>query len=298
MAKIGLVTVLYNSDTVLPGFIKSLVTQSFSDYHVYLIDNTSNNGTDALLHKLVTQYKITNYTHIKNDKNVGVAKGNNQGIELSIKDGSAYTLLLNNDIEFDQPTLLADMISYAENNNEPIIIPKIYFYDTKKVWMAGGKFLMYKGSTIHVGEGDNDSDSYNQEAYFKYAPTCFILIRNEVFERVGLMDEKYFVYYDDTDFMFRAYKNGFKVKLLPSLHVYHKVSALTGGTESLFSIYYGTRNRVYFIGKNLTGLPYAVSMFFTVTTRFIKYLKFNKQQRKELMKGLHAGFKLLNSCTG
>ena len=293
MAKIGLVTVLFNSDMVLPGFIESLVTQSFSDYHLYLIDNTSNDATDALLCKLVAQYNLSNYTHVKNEKNVGVAKGNNQGIELSIKDGSTYTVLLNNDIEFDQPNLLRDMISYAENNNEPIIIPKIYFYDTQKVWMAGGKFLMYKGSTVHVGEGDSDGAAYSKEAYFKYAPTCFMLLNNEVFERIGLMDEKYFVYYDDTDFIYRAYKNGFKVKLLPSLHVYHKVSALTGGNESLFSIYYGTRNRVYFIGKNLTGLPYAVSMFFTINTRFIKYLKFNKLQRVELMKGLDAGFKLL-----
>lgn len=293
MAKIGLVTVLFNSDTVLQGFIESLTKQSFTDYHLYLIDNTSNSTTDELLHKLVSENGITNYTHIKNEKNVGVAKGNNQGIELSIKEGSTYTLILNNDIEFTQPNLLSDMLAYAEDNNEPIIIPKIYFYDTKKVWMAGGKFLMYKGSTIHVGEGHDDSAAYGREAYFKYAPTCFMLLSNEVFERVGMMDEKYFVYYDDTDFMYRAYQNGFKVKLLPQLHVYHKVSALTGGTESLFSIYYGTRNRIYFIGKNLTGLPYTISMLFTITTRFIKYLKFNKQQRKELIKGLDAGFKLL-----
>ena len=110
MAKIGLVTVLFNSDMVLPGFIESLVTQSFSDYHLYLIDNTSNDATDALLCKLVAQYNLSNYTHVKNEKNVGVAKGNNQGIELSIKDGSTYTVLLNNDIEFDQPISVENIV--------------------------------------------------------------------------------------------------------------------------------------------------------------------------------------------
>lgn len=293
MATVGLVTVLFNSDTVLPGFFESLAVQNFADYHLYLIDNTSNNVTDELLLKLALEFKITNYTHIKNATNVGVAKGNNQGIELSIKEGSKYTLLLNNDIEFTQPNVLSDIVAHAENNSEAIIIPKIYFYDTQTVWMAGGKFLMYKGSTIHVAEGHNDDAEFNKEAYFKYAPTCFMLIDNNVFKQVGLMDEKYFVYYDDTDFMYRAWRGGYKVKLLPQLHVYHKVSALTGGTESLFSIYYGTRNRIYFIGKNLKGIPYAASMFFTITTRFIKYLSFTKQQRKELIKGLDAGFKLL-----
>lgn len=293
MAKVSLVTVLFNSDGVLDGFLKSLSIQSFTDYHLYLIDNTVNDNTDKLLKELTNSYGISNYTHIKNPDNAGIARGNNQGIDLSLKADAAYTLLLNNDIEFSQPCLLENIVSHADKYAEPIITPKIYFYDDKKVWMAGGRFSIYKGTSIHVGEGSDDGPLYENEAYFDYAPTCFMLINNSVFEKIGMMDEKYFVYYDDTDFMYRACQKGYKVKLLPQLHVYHKVSSLTGGGESLFTIYYGIRNRIYFISKNFNGFNYVFAMLFTLSTRVFKYLRYDKQQRKRLLTGITAGFELL-----
>lgn len=292
MAKVGLVTVLYGSDNVLDGFLKSLSLQTFTDYHLYLIDNSANSATDILLADLTAKYSIANYTHIKNKANTGVAGGNNQGIELSINDNTTYTLLLNNDIEFLQPELLGDMVMHAENHNEPVIIPKIYFYDSKKIWMAGGAFSMYKGITIHIGEGDDDGPIYNQERYFDYAPTCFMLIDNKVFKKIGLMDEKYFVYYDDTDFMYRAYQNGYKVKLLPQLHVYHKVSTSTGGKTSPFTVFYGTRNRIYFIRKNLKGLESFSSLAFTFCSRLLRFMQFDPEQRSQIIKGVREGFKL------
>jgi GT2 family glycosyltransferase len=286
MAKVGLVTVLFNSDSLLDGFFKSLSVQLFKDYHLYLIDNTSNDITNKLILELSIKYSITNYTHVANPDNAGIATGNNQGIELSLKQGTTYTLLLNNDIEFYQPELLGEMLYHAEKNSESIIIPKIFFYGTDKIWMAGGKFLMFKGSTIHVGEGNTDCAAYSQERYFNYAPTCFMIIDNKVFDIVGLMDEKYFVYYDDTDFMYRAYKKGYRVKLLPQYKILHKVGSLTGGTKSLFSIYYATRNRLYFIKKNLTGFHYLCSKYFTLISRFIKYIKYDKKQREQLLKAV------------
>lgn len=292
MAKVGLVTVLYGSDNVLDGFLKSLSVQTFTDYHLYLIDNATNDNTNKLLKDLTSKYSITNYTHVKNTANAGVARGNNQGIELSINEGSTYTLLLNNDIEFLQPELLTDMVLHAETRAESIIIPKIYFYDNKKIWMAGGAFAMYKGLTTHIGEGDDDGPIYNEEKYFDYAPTCFMLIDNQVFKKAGLMDEKYFVYYDDTDFMYRVYQCGYKVKLLPLLHVYHKVSTSTGGKTSPFTIFYGTRNRIYFIRKNLKGLEYFCSLGFTICSRLLRFSQFDSEQRAQIIRGVREGFKL------
>ncbi|OOQ59466.1 glycosyltransferase family 2 protein [Mucilaginibacter pedocola] len=292
MSQLGLVTVLFKADDVLEGFFESLSIQNFKDYHLYLVDNSPNEGTDKLIQTLSAKFGVTNYTHVKNAGNEGVARGNNIGIELSVKDGTTHTVLLNNDIEFSQPDLLSDMLRYAIEHNEPMIVPKIYFHDNRKVWMAGGEFLLYKGLTTHVGEGDNDGTKYSREAYFDYAPTCFMLIDNKVFEKAGLMDEKYFVYYDDTDFIFRTNKLGYKIKLLPNLHIYHKVSSITGGKTTLFSIYYGTRNRIYFIRKNLSGLQYFCSMGFTLFARLLRYLQFDKEQKAKLVTGLKDGFKL------
>ena len=290
MSKVGLVTVLFNSDNVLEDFFKSISLQTLKDYHLYLIDNTPNAKTDALIKQLALRFPITGYSHISNSQNLGVAKGNNQGIEQSIARGCTHTLLLNNDIEFEQKFLFEEMYKYATDQQEAIIVPKIYFYDTRKIWMAGGRFNKNRGVVYHVGLGDNDGPSYNKAKHFDYSPTCFMLIDNDVFKKVGIMDERYFVYYDDTDFIYRAVQKGFMVFYMPSLEVLHKVSSSTGGKESLFSIYYTTRNRIYFLRKNFKGLQKIIAMSFTLATRAIRYLAYEKKQRSEMIRALKDGF--------
>lgn len=292
MPKIALVTVLYNSENVLEGFFKSLSSQTFKDYQLVLVDNNPNEGGEALIKNLSEKYSIKSYTYVRNSVNLGVAKGNNQGIELSLAQGYSHTLLLNNDIEFYQDCLLAEMYLRATSQNEALVVPKIYFYDSKKIWMAGGNFVSYKGIVEHVGEGDEDSPRNSLPKYFDYAPTCFMLVNNDVFRHVGLMDEKYFVYYDDADFIYRAKKLKYKILLMPDLKVFHKVSSSTGGNESLFTIYYFTRNRIYFLRRNFKNVAFIIPIAFTLLTRMIKYFFYSRDQRKEMFKALLDGFRL------
>ena len=100
MATLGLVTVLYNSDGVLEEFFRSLSIQTYTDYHLYLIDNSPSPATDEMVKRFAEKYKIPAHTHFKNDGNYGVAKGNNQGIKLALEAGADFVILLNNDIEF------------------------------------------------------------------------------------------------------------------------------------------------------------------------------------------------------
>jgi GT2 family glycosyltransferase len=292
MPAIGLVTVLFKSDEVLIDFFKCISQQTFKDYHLYLIDNSPNDNTDSLIERLLNEYPLTALTHIRNPSNFGVAKGNNQGIDLSVKAGTTHTLLLNNDIDIEQKYLLQNIYNIAVESCESLIIPKILFYDTRKIWMAGGTFVDFKGTNLHTGEGEDDSDQYNKVSYFEYAPTCFMLIDNKVFEKIGFMDEKYFVYYDDTDFMYRAKANDYKIRYQPELVVLHKVSSLTGGTESVFSIYYSNRNRLYYIRKNFKGSKFLIAMSVTLVTRVIKYIRYPQTERSSLYKAVIDGFKL------
>jgi GT2 family glycosyltransferase len=292
MPKIGLVTVLYKSDAVLEGFFKSLSIQTFKNYHLYVIDNSPSSVTDRLIEKLSGEYPIPNFTHIKNAKNFGVAKGNNQGIELALREKAEYILLLNNDIEFYQDFLVEEMVKHAESENEDIIIPKIFYHNTRTIWLAGGKLQRSKGIITHVGVDKEDSEEYNKPAYFDYAPTCFMLISKRLFDTIGIMDEKYFVYYDDTDFIIRAINKSFKIFYLPLLEVFHKVSNSTGGGVSLFSIYYLNRNRLYFVRKNLSFPIKQVALIYSLVTRGLLFLKYNNAERKELLRAVKDGLKL------
>lgn len=288
-SKIGLVTVLYNSVEVLEGFFQSLSKQTFKNFILYVIDNSPNDDALNEAKKLATFYNIPS-EFINNNANLGVAKGNNQGIELSLKNNCDYVLLLNNDIEFPENTIF-DMLKYAEEKNESIIVPKIYYYGTNKLWMAGGHISKWKGTTVHRGDKEEDIGQYNKIEYTNYGPTCFMLIHKDIFKTVGRMDEKYFVYYDDTDFIWRANKLGYKIVYFPKSIVNHKVSFSTGGGESLFSIYYMHRNRVIFICNNLSLFFIFTSFSYVILSRIYKYFYSTKEEYRTILKGLYDGIK-------
>ncbi|MEH0876408.1 glycosyltransferase family 2 protein [Pectobacterium cacticida] len=282
--KIGLVTVLYNGDEALPDFFSSLAKQSYKNFILYVIDNSPETTTIGIAKELSEIYNIPSL-FIRNDNNLGVAAGNNIGISLSLRDKCKYTLLLNNDIDFGYD-VLERMVSFLKNHDEDIVVPKIYYAGTKKIWMAGGDISLFKGSTTHRGDMEDDIGRYNDIRYVGYAPTCFMIIKNTVFDKTGMMDEKYFVYYDDTDFIFRAKTFGYKICYFPCVSINHKVSLSTGGAESPFSIYYGNRNRFYFIKKNLRGVCKYISLSFFMFTRLIRWFQFNKVQKNSLLKAI------------
>lgn len=291
MATIGLVTVLYNSDDVLPGFFESISRQDFSHYILYLVDNSACEQTDNCIAVCATQFAVTSFRHIKSGGNVGVATGNNIGIKAALQDGCSHILILNNDIEFDQPHVFSRLLSIADEKNEPLIVPKIFYYDSRKLWMAGGYMDKWRALGVHNGYNKEDAEKYNHPKHITYAPTCFMLVKKEVFDGVGVMDDKYFAYYDDTDFVFRAIKAGFTMYYEPALSILHKVSSSSGG-DSGFYIYYSARNKIYFIRKNLRGFFRYFSLCYMFISRLAFWLKYNKQGKKKLVQGIKDGFNL------
>lgn len=290
--KVGLVTVLFNCPEVLPDFFFCLSKQTYSDYNLYIIDNSTNDDSFVLSKNLIEKYQLCNVEIIKNTKNVGVAAANNQGIHLALNAGCEYVLLLNNDIEFHDEQLLEGLLSYADNNKERIIVPKMRYFDNKRIWCAGGCINLLKGTTTHYGDQEVDNPKYNNIEYTEYAPTCFMLIHADVFSAVGFMDEDYFVYYDDTDFVYRFKHRGFKILYNPNFCIDHKVSSSTGGDLSPFSMYYSSRNRVYFVLKNFGLKNSIIPIAFMIVTRPLKSYFYNSELRSKLISGMIAGFRL------
>ena len=289
MAKIGLVTVLFKSDDVLPGFFKSISEQTHKDYILYLVDNSVNEVSNKVIETCLTEYPVTEYRHIKNSANVGVAEGNNIGIKQALADGCTHIMILNNDIEIEQNTAFSTMISLCEKNGEHIIVTKVYYYSDRKIWMAGGSMNKWRALGIHYGYNKEDGPEYSVPKHITYAPTCFMLVESSVFEKVGLMDEKYFAYYDDTDFVYRACEKGYRLYYEPAITILHKVSSSSGGDSSLFYIYYSNRNKLYFIRKNYSSFIKYFAIGYTLLTRITYYLRFNKEQRKKLVQALKDG---------
>lgn len=280
----GLVTVLYNGIEMLPDFFESLASQSYTHFRLYIIDNSPGPEVLEKSKELADKYQIR-YEFLRNEENAGVAKGNNQGTNLALNDGCEYVLFLNYDIRFSEDTIL-DMVTHAKSENEKVVAPKIYYAGTNIIWMAGGIIREQKGINSHRGIKKEDTGQFDEIEYTGYAPTCFLLVHRSVFDLIGQMDENYFVYFDDTDFVYRALKKGLKICYFPRSVVHHKVSISTGGEDSPFSVYYLTRNRFYFIMKNFSGLNRIRSLLHTSKNRFIWYLKADKEQKASFRKGI------------
>jgi GT2 family glycosyltransferase len=266
--KIGLVTVTFNSGNVIDAFIKSINSQDYPDYCLYVIDNNSNDQTLKIIEEKSNSEKTI---IIKNNFNNGVAGGNNQGIKKAIADGCEYILLINNDTEFE-PSLFTKLIQKSKSTGYKLIVPKMMYYDSPDtIWFGGGYFNKRMGyMNYHAGQYETDSGQY-PDREITYAPTCCTLISKSVFEQVGLMDEKYFVYFDDTDFMFRVMMDGtYKMLYISDVEFYHKVGSLTKskiGTKSKFKfgdfiIKYSTRNRVYYLKKQKSLLAFSNIIWF------------------------------------
>jgi GT2 family glycosyltransferase len=292
MARLGLVTVLYNSDEVLEGFIKSVSGQQFTNYILLLVDNSANEKTDILLEQLLTRYPVNAYRHIKSSGNIGVAAGNNAGIRAALAANCSELILLNNDIEMEQPTVFGDMLAVSAERGGVMVVPKILYYDTRKIWMAGGYMDNFRALGVHYGINKTDEACYNKAKYITYAPTCFMLIPATVLDKIGLMDEKYFAYCDDTDFVYRALKNNCKLFYQPSVSILHKVSSSSGGDSSFFYIYYSNRNKIYFIKKNYKGVHCFFSLCYMLASRVFFYLRFDSARKKKLMQAIKDGFAL------
>lgn len=255
---VGVVTVTYNSASVLDEFLASMASQKEDRFRLYVVDNASR---DASLEQ-VSRAGDPRTEVIANRENLGVAEGNNQGIVKALEDGCEWVCLLNNDTVFG-PDLLATLLEEAERMGVPMLVPKMMYHDRPdRIWCAGGKFNRARAyGSIHFGDGEQDRGQYDAPRDVEYTPTCCMLIHSSVFRRIGLMDETYFVYNDDNDFCLRAKQAGIRLAYTPRTRLFHKVSSLTGGKLSDFSIYYGTRNRAYYVRKLL---PKALAFYYLI----------------------------------
>lgn len=265
---IGLVTVLFKSDDVLDDFFKSLSIQNFQNYKLYLVDNSYNKESLDLINSYLLKYNLSDKSvYINSGSNVGIAEGNNIGIKKSIEDKSDFTLLLNNDICFDNPNLLEDLIDKSIESNYSLVSTKIYYYNSNKIWFIDGIFNYNKVNVNHLYDGVEDVGQFNEITQTDYSPTCFMLVHNDVFHKIGLMDKSYFVYMDDVDFVYRAKKVGYSINMITTLKIEHKIGNSTGGFESVFSFKYSLRNRIYFARKfyslnlKLVGISYVLLAF-------------------------------------
>ena len=287
---IGIVTVLYNSSKVLDEYFESLEKQDFKNIILFIVDNKS---TDDSLEKAKKLSKNVSFecVFIENDENFGVAKGNNQGVVKAKERNCDYILLSNNDVVLKKDTISILYRTLCDKSLD-MIVPKILFYKSNLINQVSGKFNLCKASTTNFGYGKKDNGFFDKVGPVKYATTCFMLMRTALFDEVGMFDEKYFVYYDDSDFVWRALKMGKSLWIDTNSILEHKESYCTGGAKSDFSVYYVHRNMIYFVYKCYPFIYRNISILYQLIRCLIKYYP-NKRTRKLVRKAFSDGFTMV-----
>lgn len=281
---IGIVIVNYNGASYQNECIESILNSTYQNYQIFVIDNASKDNSMELL----DVFHSPKITKIFAGDNLGVAAGNNIGIEASLKAKTDATLFLNNDTVLQKDTL-EKLVNYLPD--EEIICPIIYYWSHKDTfWYGGGHFDMKRGTTYHDHYMEKDTGQKFPD-YCDYASTCCLLVKNDVFDKIGQMDPIYFMYSDDTDFAMRAKLKGIKIRLVSDSRMYHKVSLSTGGEKSKLSVYYMNRNRFFFVKRYKKYFSWTAYPF-TYWSRKIRYLEsFFKDKNNRVIKKAYKDYK-------
>lgn len=208
-------------------------------------------------------------TIIKNESNFGFAEGNNIALRYAVKYlNSDYLLLLNNDTVVDESFLDAMIIAAESDNKIGGLNPKMYFYSCPDRFQAVGVeirkniFNRLGVDVISVldytlmGHKEVDLGQYENGLQVDSLIGCCMLIRREAVIDSGYLDPIFFVYHEESDWLHRMKKNGYKFLYVPEAKIWHKVSASSGGELSPTVAYYGTRNALIFAQKHNTTLSY------------------------------------------
>ncbi|MGE5303976.1 MAG: glycosyltransferase family 2 protein, partial [Alphaproteobacteria bacterium] len=213
---------------------------------VVVVDNASSDGTYEALVEANFNIRL-----ICNQENLGFAGGNNVGIRMALREGADYVVLLNQDTVVD-PAFIDELVAQAEADRRAgFVCSKIYFLDQPNIlWFAGATFNTMTGRNRHIGHGQLDTGQYDHVREIARPCGCSLLITRELLDQVGVMEEKYFLYCEEIDWMLRARKKGFVAVMAPKSKVWHKVSPGMGGERSGNIIYYVTRNLLDCLDKN------------------------------------------------
>jgi len=254
---VSIIIVNYNGRGFLRGCLESIYNQRCSDFEIIFIDNGSIDDSVQYVREKFPEVKI-----IENKENLGFAKANNQGIRVA---KGKYIALLNNDTVVDNDWL-KNLIAVAESSPKEVGMwagKIISLHNPKVIDSVGGLLISNDGIAKGRGRLEEDIGQYDNEEEVFIPSACAALYRKEMLDEVGLFDEDFFAYCEDTDLGLRARLAGWKTISVPSAVVNHYYSATTGKYTPT-KAYLIERNHVWVAIKNFPFSKLLLFPFYTL----------------------------------
>ena len=286
---ISIITINYNGLKDTCELIDTLPLEN-DKLEVIVVDNASLQDEASII-----EQRYPRVTVVRSSKNLGFAGGNNLGIQAS---HGRYLFFINNDTiietknEEQRNNFLQPLIERLESSDKiGMVCPKIRFS-----W--GNHLIQYAGYTPlssitmrnhSIGFGEEDHGQYDTPHQTPYAHGAAMLVKREVINRVGMMPECFFLYYEELDWSMMIRRAGYEIWFDPSFTVYHKESQSTG-QDSPLRTYYLTRNRLLFVRRNIHQPERLLSYIYLIGVVAVKdCLKSLFRRRLDLVKAIMRG---------
>ena len=255
---VGIVIINYNGFQDTKELLESFIACDYPNYFIIIVDNKS---TDDSLSQLREIQRKIDFSLIVAEENRGFSAGNNLGINYAIEAGLDYVLLLNNDTIIT-PDFLSKLVISITDSSSAYTGTIRYFWDKDRIWYAGGAVSHFTGKTRHLHQDEINPVLPTEAQEVNFISGCELLFPTSMVQKVGLLDEDFFLYSEDVDYSLRMEKAGIRMIYVPDSVIYHKVGATTSKISKTSS-YYSARNRRIMIYRNFKWYQIITALIYT-----------------------------------
>ena len=241
-----IITVILNTnrreDTL--ACLASLGRNTYRDHHIIVLDNASSDGSVPAIRSAFPAVQIIALT-----ENLGYAGNNNVGIKAAMAQGADWVFVLNEDTILD-PVCLEQLINIGESDAKTGIVgPMVYHHDEPTIIQSAGGVLSRYWESWHIAQNEPDQQQFLHPRAVDWVSGCAILLRRAVIEQVGMLDERFFYYWEETEWCIRATKAGWRILHAPQAKLWHKGVRRDYRPKPSVT-YYNTRNRFLMLMKH------------------------------------------------
>lgn len=265
--------------------LSSLQKCNYPNCTIWVLDNSSTDGSVEAIRDQFPQTQILSLT-----ENKGYAGNNNVGIYTALRAGAEWVFVINEDTIL-APDAISNLLQFGKSNPQAGILgPLVYHFDEPEVIQSAGGKITKDWQAIHIGQNEQDQGQYIQPAKVDWVSGCAIFVKKEVIAQVGGIDERYFYYWEETEWCIRARSAGWQVWMVPQAKIWHK------GVQRKYQpspniTYYAVRNRLLTLSKHRASIADRLGVNFSLfrtllSWSFLPRWKNKKSHRNALLQGM------------